>query len=72
MAQVDIVRVDNGKEWIPETHYAVEQEKTGEILFTSDTQQEAIDWAEGKAHTINIHRVRNRKASDRHGQYRAK
>lgn len=28
MAKVDIVQVDNGGKWDPETHYAVEEEKT--------------------------------------------
>ncbi|MEI7174741.1 hypothetical protein [Pectobacterium carotovorum] len=72
MANVDIVQVENGEEWDPKTHYAVEVEVTGKILFESRTQKEAIDWAESKNHTVKIHRVRNREDKDQHGQYRAK
>ncbi|MFJ5468300.1 hypothetical protein ACIPSG_21780, partial [Pectobacterium sp. CHL-2024] len=61
MANVDIVKVDNGENWDPKIHYAVEEEKNGKVLFESDTQKEAIDWATDKNHTVNIHRVRNRK-----------
>lgn len=72
MANVDIVKVNSGKEWDPETHYAVEEEKTGNILFESDTQKESIDWAALRKHTVKIHRVRNRETKDKHGQYRGK
>ncbi|UMO90294.1 hypothetical protein HP572_22865 (plasmid) [Pectobacterium sp. PL64] len=72
MANVDIVKVDNGDYWTPKTHYAVEEEKTGKILFESNTQKDAIDWAKDEKHTVNIHRVRNRKTEDKHGQYREK
>ena len=72
MSTVDIVKVNNGEEWEPKTRYAVEEEKTGNILFESDTQKEAIDWAQAKGHTVKIHRVRNRESKDKHGQYRPK
>ncbi|HBR1985034.1 TPA: hypothetical protein ACM6YZ_004153 [Escherichia coli] len=72
MSTVDIVKVNNGEEWEPKTHYAVEEEKTGNILFESDTQKEAIDWAQAEGHTVKIHRVRNRERKDKHGQYRPK
>ncbi|EHW7738398.1 hypothetical protein HVV99_23985 (plasmid) [Escherichia coli] len=72
MSTVDIVKVNNGEEWEPKTHYAVEEEKTGNILFESNTQKEAIDWAQAKGHTVKIHRVRNRESKDKHGQYRPK
>ena len=67
MASVDIVRIKavNGQ------YHAVEQDGTQFILKTCETQNEAIVWARSNGHTVvNIHRERNMKASDRHGQYR--
>lgn len=66
MLGVDIVRIKavNG------AYHAVEEDKTSAILHTCDTQAEAIDWARSKGRTVNIHRERNMKSSDRHGQYR--
>lgn len=66
MASVDIVKIKafNGQ------YHAVEQEGTQSLLKTFDTQAEAINWARSNGHTINVHRERNMKPSDRHGQYR--
>ncbi|WP_318366349.1 hypothetical protein [Enterobacter sp.] len=72
MAKVDIVQVNNGDKWEPETHYAVEEEKTAKLLHECDTQKKAIDWAKNHDHEVmNIHRVRNRKPGDQHGRFRA-
>lgn len=68
--KVDIVRVKNPAGWTPNPHHAVEEEKTERLLFECDTQQQAFDWAHRNGHTVNVHRERNRKPSDKHGQFR--
>ncbi len=70
MAKVDIVKVKNPSNWDPAVHHAVEEEKTERVLHECGTQAEAIAWAVGKGYTVNIHRERVRKPSDRHGQFR--
>lgn len=70
MAKVDIVKVTNPEGWTPSTHHAVEQEITGIVLHECDTQSSAIDWAKNSGYEINIHRERNRKDGDEHGQFR--
>lgn len=66
MFEVDIVRIKavNGE------YHAVEEDKTSTILHTCDKQSDAIDWAKSKGRKIHVHRERNMKASDKHGQYR--
>lgn len=71
MAKVDIVKVNSPVGWAPRTHHAVEQEKTEKVLYECDTQADAINWATRNGDTVNIHRERNRKPGDRHGQFRA-
>jgi len=71
-AKVDIVKVINGPDYTPTVHHAVEQEGTGALLFECDTQEEAIEWAEEQNYDYSIHRERNRKPTDNHGQYRKK
>lgn len=68
MFSVDIVKIIavNGE------YHAVEEDKTGAILHTCDRQSDAINWAASNGRNIHIHRERNMKASDRHGQYRHK
>jgi hypothetical protein len=63
---VDIVRIKavNGQ------YHAVEEDRTSIILHTCDTQAAAINWAQLNGRKVNIHRERNMKSSDRHGQYR--
>jgi hypothetical protein len=39
-------------------------------LHETDTQADAIAWAARNGHTVKVHRERNRKPSDKHGQYR--
>lgn len=68
--RVDIVKVKNSPNWTPGTHHAVEEEITDRVLYECDTQAEAIRWAEKNGYQINIHRERNRKLSDQHGQFR--
>lgn len=68
--KVDIVKVKSPAGWTPNIHNAVEEEKTENILHECDTQQQAIAWAENKGYEINIHRERNRKPADKHGQFR--
>lgn len=70
MAKVDVVKVKNSADWSPAEHHAVEQEDTGKLLFQCDTQAEAIKWAKAQGYDINVHRERNRKSSDSHGQFR--
>jgi hypothetical protein len=48
----------------------VEEEKTEKLLFECATQKEAVDWAARNGFSINVHRERNRKPTDRHGQFR--
>lgn len=69
--KVDIVRVKNPGGYTPNLHHAVEEEVTGKLLFQCDTQKEAEGWALRCGFEINIHRERNRKLSDTHGQFRA-
>ena len=66
MSRVDIVKitVDIG------FYHAVEQEDTGKILHTCDTQADAIKFAKDNGHTVNIHRERKMKATDKHGRFR--
>jgi hypothetical protein len=70
VASVDIVKVKNGPGWTPGEHHAVEEERTERLLHECDTQAQAIAWAKTHGHSIKIHRERNRKPTDRHGQYR--
>jgi len=70
MAKVDIVKVKSSTNWTPSTHHAVEQENTGKVLHECDTQSAAMGWAKNHGYEINIHRERNRKDSDKHGQFR--
>lgn len=70
MAKVDIVKVNSPAGWDPRAHHAVEEERTERVLHECDTQAQAIAWATGQNYTINIHRERNRKPTDRHGQFR--
>ena len=72
MANVHIVKIKNGSD----SYHVVEEEKaeeeeTGEFLHECDTQEEAIDWAETENHTVKVHRERNRKPTDKHGQFRS-
>lgn len=71
MKKVDIVKVKNPANWEPTVHHAVEEEKTERVLHECTTQHEAIAWAERNDYSINIHRERNRKPTDRHGRFRA-
>lgn len=71
MAKVDIVKVKNPSNWEPGIHHAVEQEGTERLLHECDTQAQAIAWATNQGYSINIHRERNRKPTDRHGRFRA-
>jgi len=66
MLEVDIVKIKaaNGE------YHAVEEDTTGAILYTCETQAAAITWATLNGRKIHIHRERNMKPSDRHGQYR--
>lgn len=67
MRDVDIVRIKavNGQ------YHAVEEEGTGSILHTADKQSDAQAWAVMNGRKIrSIHRERNMKLGDRHGQYR--
>lgn len=68
--KVDVVKVKNGAGWTPGQHHAVEEEGTHKLLFECETQKEAIDWTVKCGFSINVHRERNRKPTDRHGQYR--
>ena len=70
MAKVDIVKVKNPTNFDPQAHHAVEEEITEKVLHECGTQAEAMAWAVVKGYTINVHRERNRKPSDRHGQFR--
>lgn len=70
MSRVDIVQVNNGNHYVPDTHYAVEEERTERLLHECATQAETINWATRNGYTINIHRVRSRKPTDRHGRFR--
>ena len=68
MAKVHIVKVKSSTNY---THHAVEQENTRKVLHECDTQGAAIDWAKNNGYEIiDIHRERNRKDSDKHGQFR--
>ncbi|GKX45200.1 hypothetical protein SOASR015_42340 [Pectobacterium carotovorum subsp. carotovorum] len=67
MANVHIVKINSGSD----SYHVVEEENGGGFLFECDTQKDAIDWAEDNEHTYEIHRERNRKPSDQHGQFRA-
>jgi hypothetical protein len=67
MASVHIVKINKGSI----SYHIVEEEKTENVLHECDTQEEAIDWAEDNDHTYEIHRERNRKPGDKHGQFRA-
>lgn len=64
--RVDIIKIKavNGE------YHAVEQDGTQAVLKSYDTQLEAIVWAESNGYAIHIHRERNMKPSDRHGQFR--
>lgn len=68
--KVDIVKVKSPVGWTPNPHHAVEEEKTEKLLFECHTQKEAMDWAIKSGFTINVHRERNRKPTDKHGQFR--
>lgn len=66
MATVHIVKINSESD----SYHIVEEECTGDTLHECDTQKEAIDWAEKNDHTYQIHRERNRKPTDEHGQFR--
>ena len=68
--KVDIVKVHNPAGYTPNPHHAVEEEKTERLLFECDTQKQAMDWAHNNGYAINVHRERNRKQGDKHGQFR--
>lgn len=70
MSTVHIVKVKSPEGWTPGSHHAVEEEGTGKLLFECSLQQEAIEWAESNEYTYEIHRERNRKLTDKHGQFR--
>ena len=70
MAKVDIVKVQNTANVDPQIHHAVEEEKTEKLLYECDTQKQALEWATSKGFTVNVHRERNRKPTDRHGRFR--
>ncbi|PWV60419.1 hypothetical protein C7425_11282 [Pantoea ananatis] len=63
---VHIVKIKN----IFSNYHIVEQEVSGVCLYECDTQEEAIEWAENKGYSYEIHRERNRKPGDKHGQFR--
>lgn len=69
--KADIVKVTNPTGYTPGKHHALEEEGTQKLLFECDTQNEAIIWALSHGYQINIHRERNRKPTDQHGQFRA-
>lgn len=46
------------------------RKNTSRVFFECDTQEEAIDWAVLCGFTYEIHRERNRKPTDKHGQFR--
>ncbi|MDI6539918.1 hypothetical protein QMA77_23675 [Pantoea ananatis] len=67
---VHIVKINNGSD-----HYHIVEEEgssSGEFSFECDTQKEAIDWALSCHLKYEIHRERNRKPGDKHGQFRKK
>ncbi|MCE5380588.1 hypothetical protein [Pectobacterium punjabense] len=66
MANVHIVKINDDSG----SYHIAEEENDGEILFECDTQEEAIEWADENNHTYKIHRERNRKPADKHGQFR--
>lgn len=68
--KVDVVKVKSPSGWTPNIHHVVEEEGTKRVIFECDTQQQAIDWTVKCGFTVNIHRERNRKESDQHGQFR--
>ena len=68
--KVDIIKVKNPVGWTPNPHHAVEEEGTEKLLFECSTQKEAENWALACGFSINIHRERNRKSTDKHGQFR--
>lgn len=63
---VHIVKIKNG----PEEYHIVEEENSGKFLFKCDTQKQGIDWALSCGFSYEIHRERNRKPGDVHGQFR--
>ena len=68
--KVHIIKVNNPAGWTPNSHHAVEEEDTARLMFECGTQQEAISWAILCGFTYEIHRERNRKPTDQHGQFR--
>ncbi|WP_442798050.1 hypothetical protein [Pantoea vagans] len=70
MSTVHIVKVISPEGWTPVSHHAVEEEGTEKLLFECSLQEEAIEWAKSKKYTYEIHRERNRKSTDKHGQFR--
>jgi len=70
MPKVHIVKVNSPSGWTPNTHHAVEEEGTGRLLFECGTQQDAINWTIRCGFMYEIHRERNRKPTDKHGQFR--
>jgi hypothetical protein len=68
--RVDIVRVNNPVGYAPNQHHAVEEERTENLLYECHTQREAEDWALRCGFTVNVHRERNRRSTDKHGQFR--
>ena len=70
MVNVDIVKAKNPTNFDPQAHHAVEERITDKVFHECGTQAEAMAWAATKGYTINVHRERNRKPSDRHGKFR--
>ncbi len=68
--KVDIVKVVNPAGWTPNPHHAVEEENTERLLFECHTQADAESWAKIAGFAVNLHRERNRKPADKHGQFR--
>ncbi|WP_152605867.1 hypothetical protein [Dickeya undicola] len=63
---VHIVKIKDGSD----SYHIVEEENSGKFLFKCDTQKQGIDWAISCGFTYEIHRERNKKPSDQHGQFR--
>lgn len=64
--KVHIVKIKSGSS----EYHIVEEENSGKFLFKCDTQKQGIDWAISCGFTYEIHRERNKKPSDQHGQFR--
>lgn len=64
---VHIVKIKDDSD----SYHIVEEENSGKFLFKCDTQKQGIDWAISCGFTYEIHRERNKKPNDQHGQFRA-